>query len=250
MSNVELGGGRRVDPIEIYSVFINPVMFQSFFVMNPNLWPYRCAGLDNRGLNYGLPFLYNLIIEDAINRDAWLFFVHEDFEIKGDLWHETSKLNPNAVYGTFGVKLEDKTPVGYGMHICSNKDGSDAVRVGRAISRPQRVETLDCQSVLLHTSLLRRAPLLRFDEELTFDLYVEDLCMNAQFIHELPVFAFGLDFQHYSHGFITRRYREGLLYLGRKYPNIGVPGSCSFIGGRASELEEHFEYRIRANGTA
>lgn len=232
--------------LKLVTAFINPEMYHSFFTSRPNVNRYELIGIDNRPLNRGLPVIYNEAIDNHINEDCWLFFVHEDFEIKCDM-EVVNDLDRGCVYGTFGVNSEGGIPVAYGKHVCSNKDGSLAVEVGKEVLDTVKVQTLDCQSILVHTSLLMKYPLLRFDEKLTFDLYAEDFCINAQEWHGIDVKVFPLKFQHYSHGKLTERYYAGLLYLAEKYPSVAVAGSCSFIGGRANELEKRFKYGIPAN---
>lgn len=232
--------------IKIVSVYINEIMFYNFFILNSNLLRYDIISIDNRLNNFGLSKIYNDLIKDNINQDAWLFFVHEDFEIKGSLEHIYG-LEKNAIYGTFGVSMEQGgPPVAFGRHTCSNKDGSNAVEAGLPITSPQSVQTIDCQSILIHTSLLRQHDSLRFDENLSFDLYAEELCLNASCLLDIPIYVFPLDFQHYSHGKITERYHKGLSYLEAKYPNHALPGSCSFVGGKYAELEKIFKYDIQA----
>lgn len=233
-------------PLRIISVFINESMFRNFFTHNTGLLHYDIIGIDNREHNQGLPTLYNQMIDKYIDEDCWLFFVHEDFEIKGPL-DAVFELDPMAVYGTFGVRMQKNAPVGIGQHTCSDKDGSNAAVAGIKVEAPEPVQSLDCQSVLLHTSLLRKYPTLRFDEPLRFDLYAEDLCLHAGCELEIPIYVFPLDFQHYSHGRITERYYKGLDYLKEKYPNDVIPGSCSFVGGRAAEMDKIFKYDIQAN---
>lgn len=82
-------------------------------------------------------------------------------------------LDRRNVYGTFGANLEHNVSVGYGKHTCK-KDGSGPLDVGNVVLDTVKVQTLDCQSILVHTSLLANHALLRFDENLTFDLYAED----------------------------------------------------------------------------
>lgn len=232
--------------IKIVSVYINEIMFYNFFILNSNLLRYDIISIDNRLNNFGLSKIYNDLIKDNINQDAWLFFVHEDFEIKGSLEH-IYDLEKNAIYGTFGVSMEQGgPPVAFGRHTCSNKDGTNAVEAGLPITSPQSVQTIDCQSILIHTSLLRQHDSLRFDENLSFDLYAEELCLNASCLLDIPIYVFPLDFQHYSHGKITERYHKGLSYLEAKYPNHALPGSCSFVGGKYAELEKIFKYDIQA----
>lgn len=234
------------DPLSIFVPYVNREMAERFFSANPNLSGVDIHLIDNRERAAGLPQIYNEIIARHIDEDRWLFFAHEDFEVQGT-FIDTSNLRINGVYGTFGVRLERQEPAPYGHHICSNKDGSRQIDVGMKISRLTWVETLDCQSILLHTRMLRANPFLRFDEALTFDLYAEELCMNAQENHGIPVLVVPLAFQHYSRGRVTERYWRGTRHLAAKYPDIGYAASCSFVGGRAADLEKYFIYDIPAN---
>ncbi|MCG7520519.1 hypothetical protein [Ruegeria sp. Ofav3-42] len=234
------------DPLKIFVPFVNERMAGDLFSKNPNLRDVDVNLIDNRGRSAGLPELYNEIIEKHLGEDAWLFFVHEDFEVQGELF-DTKNLAIEAIYGTFGVKLKGHVPVSFGRHKCSEKDGTSVLQVGLPVTSPTWVETLDCVAVMVHTQLVRDRPGLRFDEVLTFDLYAEDLCINAQENFGIPVLVLPVEFQHYSKGFVTERYWRGVQYLGEKYPNVGVPGSCSFIGGKSQELEDHFTYDIPAN---
>lgn len=235
--------------LRLVTVYIRPDFYQRFFVDNPVVSSLPRTAIDNRAQNLGLPTHYNAVIETHLADDLWLFFVHEDFQIKGGL-EVIDQLDPGHIYGTFGIDLQNRAPVPYGRHTCSDKDGSHAVEVGIPVHDPVSVQTIDCQSILIHTSLLRRQPRLRFDEALRFDLYAEDLSICARERCGIDVRVFPLHFQHYSHGNITDRYHAGLRYLAAKYPQTAVAGSCSFIGGRAHELERHFTYAIRANAGA
>lgn len=226
--------------------YINPKMVDDFFAKNIYLKNEHVNLIDNRSDNRGISAIYNEIIDNHIHDDCWLFFLHEDFEIKQQI-PDLNKISPHAIYGTFGVEQHNGVPIGYGRHICSNKDGSEAETVGVPISLPTQVSTLDCQSILIHTSLLRKFPRLRFDRRLTFDLYAEDLCINGYFHHGVPIMVLPLKFQHYSKGKVTNRYWKGISHLSQKYPNIGVAGPCSFIGGSVAHLEQNFTYDIPAN---
>ena len=52
--------------IKICVVYINVSMFRAFFDLNPCLWPYDVKGVDNRLKNFGLPKIYNELIEDFL----------------------------------------------------------------------------------------------------------------------------------------------------------------------------------------
>lgn len=234
--------------LSICVVYVNEVMFRCFFELNSRLLEYDIKGVDNRKVNEGLPAIYNRFINEKISEDCWLFFVHEDFDIRSDLSY-LSSLDRDCIYGTFGVYMEGDVPVGVGCHTVSRKDGSNVQKVGLEVAECKEVETVDCQSILVHTSLFRKHKDLRFDENLSFDLYAEDLCINAKHNFGLSVKVFPLVFQHYSHGKITDRYYRGLEHLAQKYPDYAVPGSCSFIGGKAKKLEKKFSYDIVATKT-
>ncbi|MFA5521069.1 MAG: glycosyltransferase family 2 protein [Castellaniella sp.] len=232
--------------INLVVVYLNDDMVRRFFRTNPNVQDCRLVAVDNRPTNRGLPEIYNEIIAQPREEDCWFFFVHEDFQITSPL-ADIRRLNPQCVYGTFGVKIENGIPIGYGRHTCSNKDGSAPMEVGLPIQEPTEVDTLDCQSILVHSSLLNAHPGLRFDENLSFDLYTEDFCISARINFGLRVCVFPLKVQHHSFGKITERYYIGLEHLARKYPDVAVAGSCSFIGGRAVEAEKQFSYEIVAD---
>lgn len=229
--------------LKIITVVVDPTMYERFFFKNPVVNGFDLVSIDNRPLNRGLPVIYNELIAHYLDDDCWLLFVHEDYEIMDGL-SIIDNLEKNIVYGTFGLNFENNSPAPYGRHVCSNKDGSRAVEVGHIVSEPVTVQTLDCQSILVHTNLLRSNPKLRFDERLTFDLYAEDFCINAKFNLGITSKVYPLTFQHYSHGKLTERYYSGLRYLADKYPDVAVAGSCSFIGGRSSELEKYFVYGV------
>lgn len=229
--------------LKIITVVINTEMYEKFFLKNLVVNGCDLVSIDNRQLNRGLPVIYNELIARYLDQNCWLLFVHEDFEIKDGL-SVIDNLDQGYVYGTFGLNLENNSPIAYGHHVCSNKDGSRAVEVGHVVSEPVTVQTLDCQSILVHTNLLQANPKLRFDEYLTFDLYAEDFCINAKYNLNINSKVFPLKFQHYSHGNLTDRYRSGLGYLAQKYPDVAVAGSCSFIGGRSADLEKYFVYGV------
>lgn len=234
---------KPVTKLKVITVVIAPAMYERFFVQNPVVNCCDLVSIDNRASNRGLPVIYNEMIARHLADDCWMLFVHEDYEIKNGL-SVIATLDAGYVYGTFGLNFENNSPAPYGRHTCSNKDGSHAVEVGHAISEPVTVQTLDCQAVLVHTSLLRNNPQLRFDEQLTFDLYAEDFCINAKYKLGITSKVFPLSFQHYSHGNITERYHSGIRYLAQKYPDVAVAGSCSFIGGRSPDLEKYFVYGV------
>lgn len=232
--------------ILVVSAYIHEAMYRSRLILNPNLLPYEICGVDNRAANRGLPEIYNEVIAEYVSRDLWFCFVHEDLEIRGSM-ESLGRLDRRSLYGTFGVRLEGRVPVAYGNHVCSRKDGTGSTRLGVPVSGVVKVDALDCQCIIAHTQLFREFPQLRFDENLSFDLYGEELCMQARLRHGLSVYVCGIEAQHYSFGQVTERYGKGLEYIASKYPYDAVAGACSFIGGAADDLRRYFTYDIEAN---
>jgi predicted HAD superfamily hydrolase len=232
--------------ITIAVVYITNKFFNNFYVNNERLRGYSLIGVDNRKNNQSLTVIYNKIIDAHIDTNSWLVFAHEDLLFLDDL-SVISGLNPKCLYGSFGVRLENNfLPVGYGNHICSNKDGSDATEVGISIDKPAKVDTLDCQCIVVHTTLLQEYPELRFDENLSFHLYVEDFCILANSKYGISSKVLPLRFQHFSFGQMDDEYYKSLEYLDNKYPAAALPGPCSFIGGKAELLSKKYTYDIKA----
>jgi len=194
--------------------------------------------LDNRETNERIPVLYNRVLEQFdYTHPTWLVFCHEDFEWKDDLPSLFNSLPPDAVYGPIGMRY--RVEYGWNVHcescgmiLQSNKDGSCLRECGRVVPVGTPVKTLDCVCLIVHSSLVERTG-LRFDENLSFDLYAEDFCIAAQERHGIPIRIFPMNARHWSAGTIGERYRRQLAYLRKKWPCVSYPSSCSFcIGGK------------------
>lgn len=58
---------------------------------------------------------------------------------------------------------------------------------------------------------------MRFDENLTFDLYGEELSIGARENYGIRSCVVPLVCQHYSRGRLSQRFTDGIEYLNRKY---------------------------------
>ena len=94
--------------------------------------------------------------------------------------------------------------------------GVTAINHGRD---QQFADTVDCQCLIVHSSLIQRHK-LRFDENLTFDFYVEEFCINASERYDVKLKVIPLKCVHYSGGNITERFYNSVKYVQEKYKTI------------------------------
>ena len=209
----------------------NKCMQRNLFAAGMELFP-----IDNRERNESVSVCYNRFLKNRpADEKSWYVFCHEDFELKEPLPQLLEDLDKNSLWGPIGAV----TFVRWGLYHqwqmlgrveeCA-KDGSNSHLVGTSVPRGTPVETFDCQCVIVHASLVRRFG-LRFDEALSFDLYVEEFCIAA---HEKGgVISRILPFKcrHWSGGSVQPRYYEQEAHVNAKYPNACYTGTSSWILG-------------------
>lgn len=201
-----------------------------------------CAGcellpIDNRERNEGIPRGYNKALDSRPScEDAWYVFCHEDFQPLEDLKNCLADCETNALWGPIGVVTERRFLVYCQWFLqgevegCSRR-GENIIRIGRAVDKGRAVETYDCQCVIVHSSLLQNTG-LRFDENLTFDLYAEDFCIAAKEKFGVVSRILPMKARHWSDSTAAARYYPQLDYLNRKWPDVSYTGTSSWcIGG-------------------
>lgn len=203
---------------------------------NPNTIAAQLITLDNRKDNLPIPRRYNDFLEDYdYSKPAWFVFCHEDFEILEPLAPLLEKLPRQHLYGPFGCKRIGL--FGIGMQITRghlqecNRDGSGTPWIcgsdkGMTMSK---VETFDCCCLIVHSSLVQKHH-LRFDENLLFDLYVEDFCATAKIQHGIQSRILRFSAMHHSGSHPTERLYRHLPYLEKKYPRNCFCGTCTYFG--------------------
>lgn len=191
---------------------------------------------DNNRENLTIPRRYNSFLESYdYSREAWFVFCHEDFELLEPLTPHLKQLSKDVIYGVCGQSLKNGN-LGYQLN--SNKDGSQLEFRGKPIKTIAKVDTLDCCFLMVHSSLVRKHG-LRFDEELTWDLYVEDFCIAAHANYGVMTSVIPLRTYHHSYGNIQPRFLEQLAYLRTKYCNlrqIYATTTAYSIGGDPAKL--------------
>ncbi|MBQ7992952.1 MAG: hypothetical protein IJ252_07975, partial [Solobacterium sp.] len=126
----------------------------------------------------------------------FICFAHQDLMFSGDDFLlklvEAIKEEPNALYGLCGAKDQDGVT---GIYSCTYH-GIQNRNIGERIQKKLEVDGLDEIFLACHKDLFRS---VSFDPE-TFDgwdLYVQDLCMQAK-QKGIPVYVLPLDNTHKS----------------------------------------------------
>lgn len=201
----------------VVTVVRDPEMYAQCVGKNENLAGCQLVPLDNQQDNRPVPVCYNAFLDSR--HEGWLVFCHEDWQALEPLLPVLDRLDPEGIYGPIGVFLEER-PFCDRMMIrgCvrqSDKDGTHPAVI-RGLEPEGRVDTLDCQCLIVHASLVSRLQ-LRFDERLAFDMYAEDFCVDAFVQAGVRTRAIALDCLHRSTGHKSRSFRQSLRIVRRKY---------------------------------
>ena len=198
------------------TVVRDKAMYDRLVKGNPNNAGAEFVAFDNLAENLPVTRRYNSFLEGwDYSRPAWFVFLHEDYEFLEPLGACLDRVDPRCIYGTVGARSTRPGDDAL-WALNSNRDGSDLGLYGSPISAPVPVLTADCNCLIVHSDLVRDYS-LRFDENLTFDLYAEDFEMNAFERFGVRTKVLGVRNHHYSFGHITKRFFEQRRYLMRKY---------------------------------
>lgn len=178
----------------------------------------RLVTIDNRAENLPVTARYNSCLDSA-EPDEWMVFCHEDWEVLEPLKPLVESLDPSCIYGPVGVFVEERRRadviVMRGSVIQSTKNGRKQITInGKDPSG--RVDTFDCQCMIVHSSLVRKHG-LRFDPKLGFDMYVEDFCVSAYEKAGIESRAVPIKCHHHSAGSISSSFLGSLEYVRRKW---------------------------------
>lgn len=212
--------------------------------------------INNNDENIAIPERYNRFLDNYnYKKESWFVFCHSDFEIQDDINKILNRLDKNSLYGPIGVKsikFDNKIyreARGF-TYEKERNNGQKQKLTGEYKNEVQEVDTLDCQCIIVHSSLIEKYN-LRFDETLKWDLYVEDFCINAFNKYSIKSYAVGMYCIHHSGAAfnpLPLTYYKSLDYLNSKYPDSTFSGSCSFIGGKVvkqATFMEFLKYKVK-----
>lgn len=226
--------------VSVASVVRDLAMYERCVLENPCFDGAELVMCDNRVENRAVTRLYNDFL-DGIDDDRWIVLCHEDWELKENLLDVLMKLDKDKLYGPIGIFVEEKKNVDVmvikgRVHQSSKKGGKAAVICGKELVG--RVDTFDCQCLILHSSLSRQHS-LRFDENLSFDMYVEDFCMNAYEQAGVESHVISIACHHHSEGKLSKSFKDSVEYVRKKYSKskkryATIVGHLNTFGGDPS----------------
>ena len=193
-------------------------MYRKCIAENQCLSGCELVCFDNTIENVPVTVRYNSFI-DSLKEECWVCFCHEDWKADSDLSSIVESLAPSCIYGPIGVFVEKRKHcdviVIRGRVTQRCKDGKHPLEIV-GMEEEGRVDTFDCQCIIVHSSLLHKFG-LRFDEALSFDMYVEDFCVAAYENNGIESMAVRIPCTHYSKGKVPGRFRDSLAYVRNKY---------------------------------
>jgi hypothetical protein len=191
---------------------------------------------DNSADNRPVPERYNQFIEAMpADLDAWIAFVHNDFQFLEDPRGWLSSVSPNHLYGVVGADIvEDEVPdsiragalsdtraqrrVLRGQVECSTDLLASGV-CGTKVDGMVPVRTVDCCCLIIHASLIRRLQ-LRFDASFPWHLYTEELSLRAARDWGVRTFVIPVRSGHYGRGAVDEMFHTGLKRLKETHGDI------------------------------
>ena len=226
--------------VSVASVVRDVAMYERCVLGNPYFKGADLVMLDNRVENKTVTERYNNFL-DGVDDDRWIVLCHEDWELKEDLQDVLEKLHKDKLYGPIGAFIEEKKTVDVlvmkGRVEQSPKDGGRTIII-RGKEPVGRVDTFDCQCIIFHSSLVRQYS-LRFDENLRFDMYVEDFCVNAYEKAGIESHAISIACHHHSGGKLSQSFKDSVEYVRKKYSKskkryTTIVGHLNTFGGDSS----------------
>lgn len=243
-----------MERIIVVSVVRNHAMYSRCLIGNEALTGVEYHEISNRLENRGVAERYNAFLDDYdYGRPSWFVFCHEDFEPCENLSPILSRCDSNCLWGPAGtrVKVRRKWLFGgnwsgdvFGNFEESDKTGEKWIRPGLNIPEGSAVDAFDCMCLIVHSSLVRKCR-LRFDPVLTFDLYVEDFCMNAKRSYGIQSRLLPFQCRHWSHGTVTERYHRLRSYLFLKYPHDEIFSAPGYGIGGGRTILRRLQLRLR-----
>lgn len=231
--------------------------FEKTVKINKFMNKYEMFTFDNIKENLPITRRYNSFLEDQIFSkkitDSWLVFCHQDFGFLEDPLEILKKENPKNILGVVGARKR-KIPFlkkrkirrgylwqGMGNAIELGRSEKDVavdpnLRIingtlfhknrHRQVPKQGIVDTVDCCCIIAHSSTVQKFN-LKFDENLLWDMYAEDFCLNAKFNHHIKTKTTPIESYHISLGNNgTEKFIKAMEFVKNKYPKKLFSGTC------------------------
>ncbi len=223
--------------IDLVTVVNDPDLYEKCFVNNKNVNQHNLIMYDNTTDNIPVTKRFNDYINNKMKDDTWIVFCHQDFEIHESIEPKLGNLDKNCIYGPigaqtinqfvfflrmYGIKIK-KCRIGFTKkmrlkgQIYVEENGKHKL-AGYKAKYLELVDTLDCCCFIIHSSLIKNIN-YKFDENLDWHLYSEDLSSYAKINHDIKTKIINFKASHYSPGNFDENYYLSLEYLRKKYNN-------------------------------
>lgn len=237
---------------KIICVYNNQEIFDKVVKSNENLKNCEIFAYDNTTENIAITKHYNNFINENIgaatkggrtskDSDFWCLFIHQDFGIMENIDLALEKLNKNHIYGAIGVKIfrglffgkkgkdrhlgfKSSLVLTLGRIFQGNND-FNFKKHGRKIFFNPTVDAIDCCCTIVHSSLIEKYN-LRFDENLSFHLYAEELCYSAKKNHKIKTKIVQINCYHMGKGNLNEEFQKSAQYLKDKFKIKRIPSTC------------------------
>lgn len=223
---------------KIICVFNKKEVFEKIVRDNQQTTNCEIFGYDNTSENIAITKRYNEFIEKNIKEDSpdfWCAFIHQDFGFQEDMDLKLENLDKNYIYGPIGVKFNypvttdtregfdpDRLVV-YGM--IAQRINQEFITYGEYITQPTIVDSLDCCCIIMHSSLIKKYN-LRFDENLSFHMYAEELCYRAKKDYGIETKTIQTKCFHLGIGVLNDEFKASVKYLKDKFKIHKIPSTC------------------------
>lgn len=222
-------------PIEktvFISVVRNHKMYNDFVRDNNFNQGAEFVCYDNTAENIFIPKRYNNFLDNYdYTKPAWFVFCHEDWQAQSHWLYQLKKLDKNAVYGVCGTRLITKNKQYAQKYFLGEMNGSDKKgnnkhTIGTYVKTGTIVDTFDCVCLIIHSSLIKKHN-IRFDENLTWHLYTEEMCIRLKEQYNIPSRILQIQSQHYSWGNADSEFDKSFSYLIQKFGKTENVYSCT-----------------------
>ena len=220
-------------------------------VENNQFWDgCELVALDNTVVNEHIGVKYNRFLNSFdYSKPAWLIFCHEDWQLKEDITPRLGNLDCSTLWGPIGARTRRRFWIYaqwqlQGLVEECRKDGSGLKNSGLPCEEGTEVDTFDCQCLIVHSSFIEKTG-LRFDEKLSYDLYVEDFCIAANERFGVKSRILPLKCLHHSGGNLQPRYYEQEAYLSEKWAKGAYAATSSWLIGKSANWWWRFTVAIK-----
>lgn len=227
---------------KVICVVNNQEIFDKVVKNNENLKNSEYFVFDNTTENVAITKRYNSFIEQNINnKDSWCLFIHQDFGVMEDIDSVLKKLDKNNIYGAVGVKIlkgiffgkkgndrhlgfKTSLKLTLGRILQGNNDFNFKKHGRPALFQP-KVDAIDCCCIMIHSSLIKKYN-LRFDENLNFHFYAEELCYRAKKDYKIKTKVVQMKCFHFGQGTLDENFEKSAQYLKQKFNIKSIPSTC------------------------